>query len=151
MKLILQNSCVNEFLPGCDFTVVNMDFALVAVIAKRVAVCQAMLDADRSLAELRYWDASPQCIGSLVPSMESAIEHDLDQGGGWAVLDEDSLGSFKEAHADCTHMVIVACDSPAVAWSYRIGSEPIRTVDVPLADLVARLGSPLGDPLRDLP
>jgi len=149
--ILLMRNHVNEFVPGCDYTAVKVDATLIEAITRRMETCRAILVADGSLAELRFWDASPQCTGSLDPETESVIEDELDRCGGWAVLDDSALGSFKGAHADCTHMVIVACDSPAVAWSYRIGSEPIRTVDVPLADLVARLGSPLGDPLRDLP
>ena len=46
----------------------------------------------------------------------------------------------------------IAADGKGIefGWDYRVGSEPVRTVDVPLADLAARLGSPLGDPLRDI-
>ncbi len=149
--ILLMRNHVDEFVPGCDYTAVNMDSALVETITQRAASCRLMRVRDSSLAELRYWDASPRCIGSLVPAMEATIEEALERGGGWAVMGDGAISSFSEARADCTHMVIVACDSPILAWSYRIGSEPIRTVDVPLADLVARLGSPLGDPLRELP
>jgi hypothetical protein len=84
-------------------------------------------------------------------NIQESIADELDRGDGWAILDDGDLGSSREAHADCTRMIIVAGESFSVAWSYRVGSEPIRTVDVPLADLAARLGSPLGNALMMIP
>ena len=66
------------------------------------------------------------------------------------MLDDGALGSFEAARADCAQMIVSAGVAPAVSWSYRVGSEPVRTIDVPLAGLAARLGSPLGDPLHEI-
>ena len=151
MILIMRNQVLNEFVPAHDYTVVKLDAALGETIAQRALASRAMRLTDGFLAEIRYWDASPQCIASPDPETFEAIEGELDRGNGWALLDDDSLGSFEEAKTDYTLMAIVAAESPSVAWTYRIGSEPIRTVDVPLADLAARLGLPLGNPLRDPP
>ena len=149
--ILLMRNTVNEFVPGCDYTAVKLDDALIDLVRRRAIACAAVRLADDSLAELRYWDASPQCIESLDPQVEESVEDALVQGDGWAILDDNALGSFEEAKADCAHMVIVVSGSPALAWSYRVGSEPVRTGDVPLSDLAVRLGSPLGNPLLDLP
>ncbi len=149
--ILLMKNHVNEFVPGCDYTVVSVDAALVEMIAKRAASCLAMRSADGSLAELRYWDASPQCVGLPDPETAEPIEDALEEGDGWAVLDDGALGEVELAHADCTLMVIVASDAPAIAWSYRVGSEPIRTIDVPLCELGRRLESPASNPLRVMP
>jgi hypothetical protein len=150
MILIMRNT-VSEFVPGHDWTAVRLDAAVIDAIRRRAIACAAVRLADGSLAELRYWDASPQCIGSPDPETAESVEEALDKGDGWAVLDDDALGSFEEAKADCTQMTISAGDSPSVSWAYRVGSEPARTFDVPLDALAARLGSPLGDPLHDVP
>ena len=139
--ILLMRNTVNEFVPGCDYTVVRIDPALIESIAARKKQLIAMKMADASLAEVRFWDASPECIGSLDPEAPD-IEDALERGDGWAVVEDDALGSFDAASADSTQMVIVASDSPIVAWAYRVGSEPIRTIDVPLADLKRRLSSP---------
>ena len=94
---------------------------------------------------------SPKCIGPSDPDVEEAIEEALTQGDGWAVIDDDSLGPHEVASADCTQMVLSVGGTPAVSWTYRIGSEPARTVAVPLAELGRQVGSPLGDPLKDIP
>ena len=151
MILVMRNQVLNEFIPGHDYTVVNLDTALVKAIAARIAAGKTMHLTDGFMAEVRYWDASPECVGSLDPETVESIEEALDAGDGWAILDDDALGSFEEAKSDCTLMAIVASNEPAIAWAYRVGSEPIRTVDVPLAGLADRLGSPLGNPLRELP
>ena len=151
MILVMRNQVLNEFIPGHDYTVVRLDAALVETIAARIASSKKMRLTDGFMAEIRYWDASPQCVGSPDPETVESIEDELDQGDGWAILDDDALGSFEPAKADCTLMAIIASNEPAIAWAYRVGSEPIRTVDVPLDQLAARLGSPLGNPLRELP
>ena len=150
MILVMKNM-VNEFVPGCDYTAVKVDAAIVDLLRRRAIACAAVRMADGSLAELRYWDAGPQCIGALDPDVQESVEEDLNQVDGWAILDDDALGSFDAAHADCTQMVISAGASTSVSWSYRVGSEPVRTADVPLDGLRRRLGSPLGDPLATLP
>ena len=119
--------------------------------ARRAIACAAVRLADDSLAELRYWDASPECVASPDPETAESVEAALDMGGGWAILEDSSLGTFEPAKIDCTQMVILSGDSPSVSWSYRVGSEPVRTVDVPLVGLATKLGSPLGNPLLDLP
>ncbi len=141
----------NEFVPGCDYTVVRLDIALVALVAKRAAACRDVRSADGSLAELLYWDASPECVGSPDPEKAESIEDALERGGGWTLLDDAGLGSFEPAKVDCTRMAVSAGDEPSVAWSCRVGSEPVRTIDVPLRGLGLRLGSPLGGPLRKKP
>ena len=146
MILIMRNH-VGEFVPGCDHTVIPITHDWVVEVGRRARQCLRMQKSDILLAELRYWDASLECVKSLAPEMEEAIEEALDSSDGWAVLDERVLGPFDAAHADCTQMVILARDSLAIAWSYRVGSEPIRSFDVTLKDLAVRLGSPIGDPL----
>lgn len=150
MILITRNH-LNEFVPACDYTMVKLDAAVIDLVRRRAIACAAVRLADGSLAEVRYWDASPQCVGSLDPDIQESVEEALEQGDGWAVLDEDALGAFDAAHADCTQMTISAGDSPSVSWTYRVGSEPVRTFHVPLAGLADRLGSPLGNPLAGLP
>lgn len=150
MILLMRNQ-VGEFVPGHDYTAVNLDAALVKAIAARIASSKKMRLTDGFVAEIRYWDASPRCIASPDPETVEAIEEAPDQDDGWVLLDDGALGSFEEAKTDCTLMAIVAAESPSVAWVYRVGSEPVRTVDVPLAELAARLGAPLGDPIRNRP
>ena len=150
MILVMRNE-VDEFVPGHDWTVVRLDAALVGRIAARARACRAMREADLSLAEARYGDDAAECVASPDPDTEDSIERALERGDGWAVLEDDALGGYEEADADCAHMVVTAGDSPAVSWAYRVGSEPVRTAGVPLAGLAARLGSPLGDPLDMVP
>jgi hypothetical protein len=147
--ILLMRNYTNEFVPGCEHTAVRLDAAPVDTIARRAKAAIRAREDDGSLAEVRYWDASPWCIGSPDPETAEAIEEALGSDG-WAVLDDGALGSFEDADVDCTQMAISAGDAPSIAWSYRVGSEPIRTVDVPLKDLAARLGSPVGNPLRDI-
>jgi hypothetical protein len=146
--VLLMKNIVSEFVPGCDHTVVRLDEALAVLIARRVIASQAVRLADESVAELRYWDASPICVGSPDPKTEESIEEVLDSGDGWAVLEDDALGSFVPGETDCSRMVVSAGDPPSVAWSYRAGSEPVRTCDVPLDALSRRLGKPLGNALN---
>ena len=148
--ILLMRNRLNEFVPGHDYTMVKLDAALIETIARRVTTSGTMRAADSSLAELRYWDASPQCVGALNPDTAESMEEALDRGNGWAILDDDALGSFEEAKADCTLMAITACESPSIAWAYRVGSEFVRTVDVPLGTLSRRLGKPLGNPLKSI-
>lgn len=148
MILIMRNH-VGEFVPGRDQTVVRLNAALIEAVAARVMMGRRLRELDTSLAELRYWDASPQCIESLDRDVEEAIEAALESSDGWTVLNDAALGSFEVTRADCTQMVVSAGDSPTLAWAYRVGSEPIRTFEVPLKDLAVRLGSPIGDPLGD--
>ena len=150
MTLLMRNH-VGEFVPGCDWTAVKVDRSLAELIAARACLCRQWRKADASLAELRFWDASPRCIGTPDPDAEEAIGDALTQGDGWAVLGDDSLGSHELASADCTLMVVSVGEEPGVSWAYRVGSEPVRTVAVPLAELGRQLGSPLGDPLKDIP
>jgi hypothetical protein len=150
MILLMKNQ-VNEFVPGCDWTAVQVDRPLVEAIAARACLCRQWRKADGSLAELRFWDANPQCIESPDPETAEASEDALNGGDGWAVLDDNALGTFEAAHADCTQMTISLGEESSVSWACRVGSEPIRTVDVPLAELGRKLGSPLGDPLKDIP
>jgi hypothetical protein len=147
MMILLMRNHVGEFVPGCDWTVVRLDAELVVAIARRAGQCLRMRVSDGSLAEARYWDASPECVGSPDPETAEPIEEALERGDGWAVLDDNAMGAFEVAKADCTQMAITPGDSPAVAWSYRVGSEPVRTFDVPLDELGRRLGSPLGNAL----
>ena len=150
--ILLMRNTVNEFVPGCDLTLVRVDAALVGIVAQRARQCARARQEDRSLAELRFWDQSPQCILMwLEAGAADAAGKALQTGDGWAVLGDDALGSFEAANVDCTQMAILASDSPALGCSYRVGSEPIRAFDVPLAELGRRLGSPLGDPLRAIP
>ena len=62
MKLLLQNHCSNEFLPGCDATVVDIDDGLVALAMKRAEAFRQLAKADPSLSAVRYWDDHPACI-----------------------------------------------------------------------------------------
>jgi hypothetical protein len=149
--ILLMRNHVDEFFPGCDYTAVKLDAALLGTIRTRAMASSAVRWTDESLSELHYWDASPQCIGSLDADIQESIDAELDRGDGWTVLSDNALGSFKEAHTDCTRMIIVAGESFSVAWSYRVGSEPILTVAVPLADLASRLGSPTGNALVMIP
>jgi hypothetical protein len=96
MMLLMRNQ-VNEFAPGCDHTVVRLDDALVDLVRRRAIACAAVRYADDSLAELRYWDASPECIGSLYPEAAASLEGMLGRGDGWAALDDDALGQFEAA------------------------------------------------------
>ena len=146
--ILLMRNHVDEFVPGHDYTAVRLDATLAGLNARRAVACRASRLAEDSLAEARYWDASPICVGSPDPDMEGSIEQALHRGDGWAVLEDGALGAYEPARADCTQMVISVGESPSVAWSYRVGSEPVRTADVPLRDLFRRLGSPHGDPLK---
>ena len=74
----------------------------------------------------------------------------MDRGDGWAVLDDGAQGAFEPAKADCSQMVITANDDPSVCWSFRVGSETIRTAYVPLRELSCRPESPLGAPLKNI-
>lgn len=150
--ILLMRNHANEFVPGCDLTLVRMDAALVGIIADRARQCARAEREDRALAELRFWDPSPTCILLWVGGdVAEAVEQALEEGDGWAVLDDGALGPFEAAHADCTQMAISASSAPAISWSYRVGSEPIRTYAIPLDGLATKLGSPLGDLLCDLP
>ncbi len=146
MTLLLKNH-LNEFVSGHDWTTVKLDAALVAEIARRAQRGMDLLAQDRSVSETRYWDASPQCIGSADPETEEDISNAIEEGDGWSIVEDNALGSPAYGDADCTRMVISTEGGPSVGWTYRVGSELIRTVDVPLGDLAAKLGSPLGDPL----
>jgi hypothetical protein len=149
--ILLMRNHVGEFVPGCDYTVVRLEPALIRGITRRVAAFLARDPVVGAVAEIRYWDINAECMSAPDPEKAEAIEDALDRGDGWAILNEAAVGPFDADAADCTQMVIVTSNAPAVAWSYRVGSEPVRTVDVPLAGLAARLGSPLGNPLRGLP
>jgi hypothetical protein len=145
--ILLMRNHLNEFVPGCDCTAVRLDEATIDAIRRRAIAAAAVRLADGSAAEVRYWDASATCVGSPDPATEESVEGALGRGDGWAVIEDGALGAYGPAKADCTMMVIAAGDPPSVAWAYRVGSEAIRTVDVPLDALRRRLG-PLGDPLK---
>jgi hypothetical protein len=146
MMLVVRNH-VGEFVPGCEHTVVRIDADVVNVIARRAAACRAMCAVDPSSAEVRFWDDRPVCVESPDPEREEHVEHALDRDDGWSVLEDELVGTFGAARIDVTQMVIGAGNPPTVAWAYRVGSEPVRTFDVPLPELGCRLGSPLGNPL----
>ena len=149
--ILLMRNHLNEFAPGHDWTAARLDAAAIDAVRRRAIAGQAVRLADGSIAELRYWDAAVQCVGSPDPETEESIEEALDHGDGWAVIDDGALGAFEPAKSDCTQMVIIVADAPALAWSYRVGSEPVRTVDVSLKELAKRIGPPLGDSMKDLP
>jgi len=149
MILVMRNH-MNEFVPGHDWTAVRLDAALIETVKGRAIACAAVRLADDSIAEIRYWDASARCVASPDPKTAEAVERALDKGDGWAVMEDGALGSFDAGETDCSQMAISAGDPPSVAWSYRVGSEPVRTVDVPLHALSRRLGHS-GRPLRDIP
>src|ERR1035437_2850632 len=115
MILVTRNHA-SEFASGCDYTVVRLDAALVEAIAARARQCRRMREQDGSLAEIRHWDASPQCIGSLDHETAASIDEALDEGDGWAVMGDDALGAFEAAHADCTQMAIMDYDSTSIEW-----------------------------------
>ena len=145
--ILLMRNTTSEFVPGHDWTAVRMDAAIIDLIRRRATACLAVRWADESIAELRYWDVGAVCVASPDPDAAEAVEAALGRGGGWAAMEDGALGSFDEAKADCLQMVISSGAPPSVGWAYRVGSEPIRTCDVPLGELRRRLGRPLGDSL----
>lgn len=149
MILVMRNLS-NEFLPGHDWTAVRLDGETIGLAKRRAMAAAALRRADGSAAELRYWDASAWCVASPDPLTAEDVERALDDGDGWAVMGDGALGSFERGETDCCQMIVSAGDPPSVAWAYRVGSEPIRTVEVPLDAVSRRLG-PLGRPLRDIP
>ena len=81
------------------------------------------------------------------------IHEAIGKGDGWAILDDTILAALDANAAtacDCARMVICLDGGPSVAWVYRIGSQPVHTIDIPLAELAQRLGAPLSNPLRSL-
>lgn len=147
---LLMRNHVSEFVPGCDYTAVKIDHRLVDTVARRAARCRAMLDDDGSLADISYWDSSPMCMQPTGGDAGEEIERALDEGDGWAILDDAALHDWEVTPCECTLMTISLCGI-AVLWEYRVGSEPVQTVNVGLKELAGRLGHPLGDPLAGIP
>ena len=147
--ILLMRNRAGEFVPGYDYTAVRVGKRLIEAIARRAAKCQKMLDDDCSLADASYWDSSPKCMRPQGADAAEGIELALDEGDGWAVLDDAVLDGLEAVACDCTLMTISLCGI-AVLWDYRVGSEPVQTVDVGLKELAGRLGHPLGDPLAGI-
>jgi hypothetical protein len=100
--ILLMRNHVSEFVPGCDYTAVRSDAELVVAIARRAGQCLRMRVSDGSLAEARYWDASPECVGSPDPETAEPIEEALERGDGWAVLDDNATVSDRSRSAPST-------------------------------------------------
>ena len=149
--ILLMRNHVDEFVPGCGYTAVRIDRRLVETVARRAAACRAMLDGDPSLADASYWDTGPRCMQPRGADAADGIERTLDHGDGWAVVDDAVVDGLEAVACDCTLMTLCLGSGTTVLWDYRVGSEPVQTVDVPLDELGRRLGSPLGDPLTGTP
>lgn len=148
--ILLMRNHVGEFVPGCDYTAVRIDKCLVEAVARRAARCRAMLDDDPSLADAGYWDSRPRCMQPSGTDVIEDIEDALDEGDGWAVMDDAVLDGLEAVACDCMLMTISLGGGTSVLWDYRVGSEPVQTVDVGIKELAGRLGHPLGDPLAGI-
>jgi len=148
--IMLMRNHVGDFEPGCDYTAVKLDAPLVEAIARRAMACRSMLADDPSLADASYWDPSPKGMRARDDAAE-AIERALDDGDGWALLDDSLMEGLEAVACDCTKMTISVGGGTAVLWDCRVGSAPVQTVDVGLNELAAKLGHPLGNPLAAIP
>ena len=135
----------------CDYAAVTIDKELVEAIARRAMACRAMHDGDPSLAEASYWDPNPKGMRARGDDAADAIDRALDDGDGWALLDDSLMEGLEAVACDCTKMTISVGGGTAVLWACRVGSAPVQTVDVGLNELAARLGHPMGDPLAVIP
>ena len=61
MKIILKNT-TGEFTEGCEYTVIEANKELVALVAKRALAALRLRKQDDQFDEVRYWDYSPECI-----------------------------------------------------------------------------------------
>lgn len=147
--MILRNSCPNEFTPGCEWTVVDIDAGLIRVIEQRGRAFREVQAKDDSLWQARYWDSRPVCFNSsealdaLVPEV-SGMDFDgwNEDSGGWVVLGDLVIPDGQIVSTDLRTMTIgTEGDDIEVGWVFNLKdcAEVIRTAVVNLSELTRRL------------
>lgn len=149
MKLIIQNSFTNEFLPGCEFTVVDIDKGLTGVITARGKAFRRLMVGDSSLWQARYWDWRPVCINSfesldaVVPAEGgSFFEEWIERNDGWVVVEDLAIPEAAVVRTDCQTMTIgVNGKEIEIGWVFNLKDSPdvIRTAAVNFSKLKARI------------
>jgi hypothetical protein len=149
MKLLLRNHSSDEFLPGCEYTLVDLDPELMALIARRAETCRRIHQEDGSLTAIRYWDARPVCINStaeieqvVVGDEETSLEDLMDEQGGWTVLADLNPPDGDIVETDCQRMVLlVEGDEVEFGWVFLVGDVEVRTDAVKLSALLETMES----------
>ena len=138
----MPNTFSNEFLPGCDYTVVDIDGALMDLIAARGETFRNLKARDSSLWQLRFWDWRPCCFNSfdtLDAMVPTAADSDfvgwIEKSGGWVVVGDVMIPENVIICTDCQTMTIMAEGGDVeVRWVFNLkdSAEVIRTVGVNL-------------------
>ena len=160
MQLILQNTSANEFLAGCEYTVVDIDGDLIGTIAARGGAFRKFLAADPSLWQLRFWDWRPGCINhfagldDLPDAAGTPFDGWIEEQGGWAVVGSLPVPDEAVVSTDCQTMTISA-DGPVteVGWVYHLKDSPeiVRTAAVPFPELERRIATAAARPACEQP
>ena len=147
MKLLIQNTCANEFLPGCEYTVVDVDAALMATVAARTRAFMRALADDRSLWQARWWDSRPVCFSAFdgLDGLARGCPFDqwIEDGGGWVLVGDLAVPDREIVATDCQAMTLTAAVAIVeVGWVYQVKETPevIRTAGVDLRLLGGMLG-----------
>lgn len=147
MKLLLRNHCSNEFLPGCECTVVQVDQELLDLVARRAESFRQLRLEDTPLAGIRWWDGRPRCFSvdeamaaRITGDREAQIEDWLEERGGWALLPDLDVPDEILADTDCARMVACAGRlGVEVGWTCRVGSDEVWTDGVDVRDVLGRI------------
>ncbi len=149
MKLILQNHCDNEFLPGCEWTVVDLDPDLMGVIETRGKAFRQMKAKDDSLWQTRFWDWRPTCINAF-EALDAVVPKDasmsfnewIEDADGWVLVDALVIPDKEIVSTDLRTMTIgVDGKDIEVGWvcNLKDGPDIIRTAVVNFSQLRERI------------
>lgn len=149
MILLMRNHCSNEFLPGCEITVVEIDAGLLASIRRRADAFLKLKAEDASLSAVRWHDGGSACADAT-EALTTAVTGDpdadladwLEERGGWAVVPDLDLPPGSLANIDCPRMVVTANgDEAEVGWVYRVGSDEVVTAGASVHELEERVAA----------